>query len=535
MDTNVISPGTGLPLLTILSIIPFVAMVAGMVSRSPVIALRAGMVSTLVNLVLSFYVLDLFDTGKNGIQLAEQFQLFGFHYIVGVDNLSIMFIPLTVVIALCVLIFIQATARNKDWKYISYLMGYQAIMIGAFVALNILQFWVWTLLEFFLAVLLTIHSSLPHKRYWLTARLVQYWGSGLLMTLAGFLLLGFSLVDAGSTLSFNWLELKAVEADMHFGMVIFVLLFYGFATRMPLFPFHGWLPIVMEYGNMVSVTVFLVGIKLGVYATIRYIFPLLPEVSEQWAFFVVVLGLISTFYGALMALMQINIRRLLAFSVISHTGMLVVGIFCFNEKAIEGVISLSLTFGLAASGIMFCIGLIYERTKTTSIPRLKGLLSTNTHTSISILFLVSALTAMTMPGTSGFDASHLLMEGIVEEHGWPVALPILIVNVLATALLLWTFQRVFMTSSEPDVVNSSSRILGKKLQKRKNHFPLIERALAVSMCVMLIGASFFEKPLLGYINQRHAVESTHYPDYKGHEDAVTGPPDNAGKEGHQHD
>ena len=129
---------------------------------------------------------------------------------------------------------------------------------------------------------------------------------------------------------------------------------------------------------MASVSIFIVGLKLGIYATARFI-PAsnLAEVAEQWAGFVVSLGLITIFYGALLALMQINIRRLLAFSVISHIGMIVIGLFCFNEHGLNGGIFLSLAWGLASAGMLFSIGLVYERTHTAFTPRLGGLFDTN--------------------------------------------------------------------------------------------------------------------------------------------------------------
>jgi len=165
---------------------------------------------------------------------------------------------------------------------------------------------------------------------------------------------------------------------------------------MPLFPFHGWLPLLAEHGTVASAAIFIVGLKLGVYALIRFIMPMVPGVAEQWETFVLTLGLISIFYGALLALMQINIRRLLAFAVISHTGMLVIGVFTFNATGLEGSLLLSSVYGLATAGMLFCSGLIYERTRTAFIPRLGGLFDSNT--AIAVLFLICALSTMVMPG-----------------------------------------------------------------------------------------------------------------------------------------
>ena len=264
------------------------------------------------------------------------------------------------------------------------------------------------------------------------------------MTLAGFLLLGFGLMASGHDLSFEWSTLKQNKSLLQNETLIFILLFCGFAIRMPLFPFHGWLPVLAEQSSVASVSIFVVGLKLGIYATARFILPILTEVAEQWAGFVVSLGLITIFYGALLALMQINIRRLLAFSVISHVGMIVIGLFCFNEHGLNGGIFLSLAWGLASAGMLFSIGLVYERTHTAFTPRLGGLFDTNI--SVALLFFIGALSTMVMPGTPGFDAAHLLIEGTIEEYGWLIAIAILVGNVLAAAFLLLAFQRIFMTT-----------------------------------------------------------------------------------------
>src|SRR5690606_37839243 len=133
---------------------------------------------------------------------------------------------------------------------------------------------------------------------------------------------------------------------LRYDVPVFLLLFFAFAIRMPLFPFHAWLPVMAERGPVASALVFTVGLKLGVYGLLRFILPLVPDVAQAWAPFVLGLGLISIFYGALLALMQINMRRLLAFAVLSHTGLLVVGIFSFSPYGIEGSILLSFAYGL---------------------------------------------------------------------------------------------------------------------------------------------------------------------------------------------
>lgn len=268
---------------------------------------------------------------------------------------------------------------------------------------------------------------------------------------------------------------------------------------MPLFPFHGWLPQLAEHGTVASAAIFLVGLKLGIYSVIRYILPLVPGVAEQWEVFVLALSLLSIFYGAGQALLQINIRKLLAFAVISHNGMLVIGIFSFNEYGLEGSLLLSIVYGLATAGALFSVGLIYERTRTAFIPRLGGLFDSNN--TLALLFMVSALSTMVMPGTPGFDAAHVLIEGIIEEDGWLIAIAILSGNLLAAAFLLRSFQLVFISTAKRYRQPYSS----------SHHPVIIERFIAIIICSLLIGSGFYTTPWLNYIDQEMTAIRQLYP------------------------
>ncbi len=487
------------PLLTTLTLIPLATVIAILMFKSRRYALGFAYAGTLLTVLLSLYLLFVFDTDKHGIQLFERVEFLGFTYCVGADGTNILFFPLIAVLTLLALVYTLITRHAADRLFIACLLAYEGVLIGAFAALNVMQFWLWSVMELFPAILLSLHAGTGQHRRWVIDRFLQYWVSGLLMTLSGFLLLAFGLIDSEHPLTFDWLTLKRNNAYLHDEVLIFVLLFYGFSIRMPLFPFHGWLPLLAEQGTVASAAVFLVGIKLGIYAMIRFILPLLPGVAEQWAGFVLTLAVISIFYGAVLALMQINIRRMLAFAVISHTGMLVIGLFCFNDYGLEGSILLSIAYGLATAGMLFSVGLIYERTRTAYIPRLGGLFDTNT--SIALLFLVSLLSTMVMPGTPGFDAAHLLIEGTIEEHGWIMAILILAGNVLAAAFLLRAFQRIFLATTRRYAQPDSSI-----------HHPVAkERIITVVICSLLVGTGFYTTPWLKFIDQEVIAIDDEFP------------------------
>lgn len=494
---------TGFPLLTALTLVPLLTM--GLVlCNKPARSLNIGLAGALLNLALSLYLLRVFDSRAPGIHLAESLDFLGAGYRVGVDGTNILFIPLTAILGLLALVYTMITRHRSDRLFVACLLAYQGILIGAFAALNAMQFWFWCLLELVPVVLLTVSAGTGGQRNRVIKTVLQYWLSGLSMSLAGFLLLSAGLMQSGLDFSFDWLTLKHHNLAIPHETLIFILLFFGFAVRMPLFPFHAWLPLLAEHGTAASAAIFLHGLKLGVYALIRFILPLVPGAAEDWADFVVSLGLIGIFYGALLALMQINMRRLLAFAVISHTGMLVIGVFSFNDFALEGSILLSVAYGLATAGMLFSIGLIYERTRTSYLPRLGGLFENNS--AIGLLFLISALSTMVMPGTPGFDAAHLLIEGAIEEHGWLIAIAILVGNVLAAGFLLWAFQRLFIAYPRRFMQPYSSI-----------HHPVIqERIIALAVCGLLMATGFYTTPWLKFIDQEASEIGEHYPEHRSH-------------------
>lgn len=478
----------GFPVLGTMAALPALGMLAVLYARSQRVHRWLALSVAVINVLLSLYLLVRFDADEVGVQFAERLNTFGFSYSVGVDGLNILFIPLTAITALLILIYISATRFSTNPKLSAAVLAYESILIAAFSALNVLQFWFLTVLELFPVVFLIVQSGMGRKNRFLTIRIMQFFGSSLLMSLAGFLLLAFGLVDSEHDLTFDLLTLQNNNAYLHDETLIFILLFYGFAIRMPLFPFHGWLPLLAEQSSLAGLTIFIVGLKLGLYAMIRFIFPLVPGVAEQWAGFVLLLCLISIFYGALLAFMQNNIYRLLAFAMISHTGILGIGLFSFNQHGLEGALLLCLVYGLASVGMFFSAGLIHEQTGTALIPRLGGLF--DSHVTIALLFVITALSTMIMPGSLGFDAGHLLVEGIIEEHAWLIAVTILFGNILAAGFLFWTFQRIFLTASK--------RFIKPPAQRKTT---LQEWIIALVICGLHIGTGLDSLPLLNLIDQ----------------------------------
>jgi len=487
------------PLLSLLTGLPLLVLLAVLSSKNTAAAMRIATLGAALELALSIYLLLVFDPLNNGIQLAERWSLADMSYCVGVDGINLLFIPLTAMLTLLAMIYTAIIRPLPDKPLIACLIGYEAVLMGAFTALNLMQFWLWLVAELIPVVLLTLHRGTGQMRRSVTALLLQYWGSSLLMVLAGFLFLAFGLVGTDRALSFDWLAIKTNNDYLHDEVLVFILLFFGFSIRMPLFPFHGWLPLLAEQGTVASGLVFIVGLKLGVYAVIRFILPILPGVAEDWALFVVALSLTSILYGTLLALMQINIRRLLAFSVINHTGMMMIGAFSFNNSGLAGSLLLAMAFGLAIAGMLLAVGLVYSRTGTAFIPRLGGLF--DNHSAVALLFIIAALSTVAIPGTPGFNAAHLLIEGIIGEYGWLLAITLLIGNVLAAAGLFRAFQQMFIAPRQRRCLPADT-----------SHPPVFrEHIIAMVVSVILVGTGFYSTPWLNFIGKNVTAIQQGYP------------------------
>jgi NADH-quinone oxidoreductase subunit M len=267
--------------------------------------------------------------------------------------------------------------------------------------------------------------------------------------------------------------------------MIFFLLFYGLAVRIPLFPLQGWLPRIAEHGSVAVAPVLLIGLKTGIYGIFRFVLPLLPEAVMQWHLYVIAFAVAGVFYAALLALTQINLRRLLAFAVISHSGILVIGLFSLSELAFQGALILSINFGLAGAGLLFMTGMVFRRTRTALLHQLGGLFETIPL--IGITFFVAGLSIVGMPGTPGFDAAHLILEASMHRYGALVTIAAALGNVVAAGFLLWAFQRAFL----------SARPEGMREIEPVNRAEVL---LAGIVLVCLLGAGFYSEPLLELVD-----------------------------------
>lgn len=478
----------GYPVLATLQLLPLAAVVVLLLLRGKRLLYPAAIGLALLEILLACDLYRLFDAASTSLQLGERLSLLPFlAYHAAADGMSVLFVLLTAMISLLVVLYAKVKGLSGSAAFLAVVFAIQATLQGMFVTRDLLWFTLLSAVELVLiAYLLQRWARAPQDESAMQ-RYLQFMGIGLLLLLAGTFMLGWNhanVTDGQWSFELNELSLSTVPPELQ--GVIFFLLFYGLGIRIPLFPLHGWLPLVAEHGTIAVAGVFLLGLKTGVYALVRFVFPLLPEAVLRWQHWVVAFALAGIFYAATLALMQVNLRRLLAFAVISHTSVLVIGLFSLSQTALQGSILLSTTFGTATAGLLFMSGVVFRRTRTLVLSRLGGLFG---HLPVvGTAFLIAGLSIIGMPGTPGFDAAHLMLEAAIREFGAMVTIAAALGNVAAAAFLLWAFQRAFLAPLQESGA-------GREIEPPA---PL-ERGIAVLIILILLGTGFYTHPWLNLL------------------------------------
>ncbi len=480
-------PG-GFPVLSLLQWLPVLGALALLPIRRVPPALALALLVAGAELGIGIWLYLNLDQGSAALQFAERWTpLAPINYHAAVDGVSVLFILLTGLICLLMVAYSPVRSLAPTPRVLSVVLGVEATLMSLFTTLDLLWFTLVSAVELgLIGYLLWRWATSPAKDQAL-ARFYQFMGTGLLLLLTGALMLGWNHADQrGGAWTFDLTELALVQVDPTLASFVFFVLFYGLAIRTPLFPLHGWLPQVTEHGNVALAPAFLLGLKVGIYGLLRFVFPLMPEAILDWSGYVVAFATAGIFYAALLALLQVNLRRLLAFAVVSHTSILVIGLFSLGTAAFQGSVLLSVDFGLAVSGLFFMTGFIYRRTRTTLLPKLGGLF--DSMPAIGVAFFVSGLAIVGMPGTPGFDAAHLMLEAAMDRFGALVTIAAALGNVAAAAFLLWAFQRAFLA---PRTAQTALAIEPAQA---------IERVIAVAVVVVLLGVGFYSEPWMRLVD-----------------------------------
>jgi NADH-quinone oxidoreductase subunit M len=499
-------PESGLPLLSLMIVIlPLGAALIWLVP-DPRQARRIALLTALLDLAITLVVVAGFDHETGGLQYIERrpwIPTLQVDYYLGIDGLSVLFLPLTVLLFSGVILASWTSVRTLPRLYYTLLLILESATLGIFCALDTILFflfWELTLVPTFF--LISLWGVGPHRRYAAVKYTLMMLAGGVPL-LFGFLLLAFN--HAGLTggavpaeLAFEYPVLLKTPLPAETETAVFFLLLLGFAVKAPVFPLHTWLPTVAMEGPA-AIAAIMTGLKLGVYGLIRFTVPLAPAAAQEYHWLIAGLGVIGLLYGALMALSQTNLRRMLAFSSLSHVGLVLVGIAAFNQQGIQGALYQLLNFTVVASGIFLLSGFLHHRVGSTDIISLGGV--ARSMPLLAAFYLLFGLAGMGVPGTSGFPAEFLLIVSALETHTG-AGLAALAGLVLGAAYFLGIYRRAFLGPA-----HNSAVIDAVDLRPR-------ELAVVVPLSILILAGGLFPDLVLDLTRQagEHWVSSlpAHY-------------------------
>ncbi len=380
----------------------------------------------------------------------------GASYHLGVDGVSILFLPLTALVILLALIYSPAGGTGFGRFYWTNILIFEALTMGIFCSLDLLMFFVFWELILIPSYFLVKLWGVGPQRHYAAIKYVIYMLVGSAPLLIAIALLGNNysaaivagLAPAGG--SFNFVELLKVAIPAETQYVIFVLMIIGFAVKGPVPPFHTWMPTILMEGP-IGMAILLVGLKLGTYGMLRFVLPLLPDASIAWQPVMTWLGVFAILYGGLIALAQVNLRRLLAFASVSHVGLVLLGLFSFKAQSLQGSLMMMVNIGLTSTALMFLTGVLYRRTGSTELSAFGGMARYVPR--LAFFFFAIGLATIGTPGTSGFYGEFTIMWGAFEAS-WMLAAVAVIGVVLSAGYFLWYYERAFFGPAGSSTVKS---------------------------------------------------------------------------------
>lgn len=409
------------PILTFLILVPLVGAIISGVIRNIQIAKSVALIFASLELFLSLVVLQQFDVSNGDFQLIERYSwipLLNADYFIGVDGISVLFLPLSALVTIIAILASWNSIKHNPQFHFSLLLVLQSVTVGVFTALDMILFflfWELTLPPFFFLIGLW---GIGSQRRGAAMKYTLFMLTGGVSLLLAIIILSanHAIQNDGNIpqdLAFSLPTLLSTSLPDELQTLVFVLLLFGFVMKAPLVPFHTWLPTAAMEGPT-HIAALLTGLKLGVYGILRFTLPLAPSAAVEFSWVLSFLGAGTIIYGALIALEQTNLRRLLAYASISHVGLVIAGIASLNMQGIQGAVFQLLNFTLIASSLMLIAGFIHHRLGSTEVMHLGGL--AKVMPKLTIFYFIFALASFGVPGTSGFPSELLIIIGALTAH-----------------------------------------------------------------------------------------------------------------------
>lgn len=438
----------GYPVLSTVIFLPiFGALLIFLIKRSSETFIKwTALVISIVTFILSIPLFSSFDKTTSNMQFTETYEWvpsWGIKYALGIDGISVLFVLLsTLLTVLCVTVSYNSI-KDKVKEFYAALLLIEGSMIGVFCSLDLFLFYIfWEAMLIPMYLLIGVWGG-PNRVY-AAIKFFLYTLIGSVLMLVGIIVL---YVQTGKT--FDILQMMQTNYPYNLQLILFWAFFAAFAVKVPMWPVHTWLPDAhTEAPTAGSVILAGILIKMGAYGFLRFNMPLFPEATKAMAPAMMILSVIAIIYGGIICLGQTDLKRLIAYSSVSHMGFVTLGIFALNTQGIQGGILQMINHGIVTGALFLCVGIIYERTHTRQIADYGG--TATVMPIYAAFFMVFTLASIGLPGTNGFIGEFLIILGgftASKTLGVLAATGIII----GAAYMLWLYQRVFFMETNPKV------------------------------------------------------------------------------------
>jgi NADH-quinone oxidoreductase subunit M len=404
---------------------------------NPKVARTVSLVGALASFLVTLPLVSQFNNAAHGMQFVEKakwIDIFNINYSLGIDGLSMWFVVLTSFITIFVVIAAWEVIEKRVAQYMGAFLILSGLMIGVFCALDGLLFYVFfesTLIPMF--IIIGVWGG-PNRVY-ASIKFFLYTFLGSLLMLVALLYLYFK-----SGHSFDILTWHALPLPMDAQILIFLAFLMAFAVKVPMWPVHTWLPDAhVEAPTGGSVVLAAIMLKLGAYGFLRFSLPITPDASHYLSGFMITLSLIAVIYIGLVALVQTDMKKLVAYSSIAHMGFVTLGFFMFNDMAVQGGIVQMISHGFVSGAMFLCIGVLYDRMHSRQIADYGGVV--NKMPKFAALFVLFSMGNAGLPATSGFVGEFMVILGAVKFNFW-IGLLAATALILGAAYSLWLVKRV---------------------------------------------------------------------------------------------
>ena len=404
---------------------------------NPGLVRGVSLLGSLVSFAVTLPIISKFDNAAHGMQFVEKSEWisrFNIFYSLGVDGLSMWFVPLTAFITVIVVIAAWEVIETRVSQYMGAFLILSGVMIGVFCALDAMLFYVFfeaTLIPMF--IIIGVWGG-PNRVY-AAIKFFLYTFLGSLLMLVALIYLYFQANG-----SFDILAWHKLPLSMGVQIPVFLAFLLAFAVKVPMWPVHTWLPDAhVEAPTGGSVVLAAIMLKLGGYGFLRFSLPIAPDASHYLAPFVITLSLIAVIYIGLVALVQADMKKLVAYSSIAHMGFVTLGFFIFNDMGVQGAVMQMISHGFVSGAMFLCIGVLYDRMHSRQIADYGGVV--NTMPRFATFFVLFSLANCGLPATSGFVGEFMVILGGVQYNFW-IGLLAATALILGAAYSLWLVKRV---------------------------------------------------------------------------------------------